>query len=91
MSNQESREKCFKKFNNYHPNIKFTIEVNPSKFLDMEIMIKNGITETSVAINESQIPKIFINEKYSFNVIWKTRNARSFFYLNDKTSLICIA
>ena len=90
MSNQESREKCFKKFNNYHPNIKFTIEVNPSKFLDMEIMIKNGITETSVAINESQIPKIFINEKYSFTVIWKTRNARSFFYLNDRTSLICI-
>ena len=50
------REKCFKKLNNYHLKIKFTIVVNPSKFLDMEIMIKNGIIETSVAINESRYP-----------------------------------
>ena len=50
------REECFKKLNNYHLKIKFTIVVNPSKFLDMEIIIKNGITETSVAINESRYP-----------------------------------
>ena len=50
------REKCFKKLNNYHLKIKFTIVVNPSKFLDMEIMIKNAITETSVATNESRYP-----------------------------------
>ena len=31
----------FKKLNNYYQNIKLTIEVNPSKFLDTEIMIKN--------------------------------------------------
>ena len=29
-----------KKMNNYHPNIKWRIEVNPSKFLDTEIMVK---------------------------------------------------
>ena len=50
------REKYFKKLNNYHLNIKFTIEVNPSKFLDMKFMIKNGIIETSVALNESKTP-----------------------------------
>ena len=46
----------FEKLNNYHPNIKFTIEVNPSKFLDTEIMIKNGIIETSTVIKESKNP-----------------------------------
>ena len=50
------RQKCFQKLNNYHLKIKFTIEVNPSKFLDMEIMFKNGIIETSVAMNESRYP-----------------------------------
>ena len=40
--------------NNYHPYIKLTIKVNPSRFLDSEIMIKNGITETSVLIKESK-------------------------------------
>ena len=50
------REKSFKKLNNYHLKIKFKIVVNPSKFLNMKVMIKNGIIETSVAINESRYP-----------------------------------
>ena len=37
-------------------NIKLTIVVNPRKFLDMQILIKNGIIETSVAVKESNIP-----------------------------------
>ena len=49
-------DKLFEKLNNYHPNIKLTIEVNPSKFLDTEIMVKNGIIETSAVVKESQIP-----------------------------------
>ena len=49
-------DKLFKKLNNYHPNIKLTTEINPRKFLDTEILIKNGITETSVVIKESKIP-----------------------------------
>ena len=49
--------KLFQKLNNYHPNIKLTIEVNPSKYLDTEKnIIKNGVIETSVVVKESKIP-----------------------------------
>ena len=48
--------KLFEKLNNYHQNIKLTVEVNSSKFLDTEIMIKNGIIETSAVVKESKIP-----------------------------------
>ena len=30
-------------------NVKLTIEVNPSKFLDAEIIVKNGIIKIAVA------------------------------------------
>ena len=33
-----------------------TVDVNPSKFLDTETMIKNGIIETSVVVKEFKIP-----------------------------------
>ena len=36
--------------------MKLTLEVNPSKSLDTEIMIKNVIIETSVVVKESKIP-----------------------------------
>ena len=49
-------DQLFEKLNNYHPNIKLTIEVNPSKFLDTKIMIKNGIIETSAVVKKSKIP-----------------------------------
>ena len=32
-------DKLFEKLNNCHPNTNLTVEVNPSKFLDTEIMI----------------------------------------------------
>ena len=54
-SKQKQPDKLFKKLNTYHPNIKLTIEVNPRKFLDTEIMVKNGIIETSVTVKESKI------------------------------------
>ena len=49
----------FRKLNNYHPNIKLAIEVKPSKFLNTEMMIKNGIIEAttgtrSLVINSLQ-------------------------------------
>ena len=69
---KNQREKCFKKLNNYHLDINFTTEVNPSKFLDMEIMIKNGITETSVARNEFKIPNHWssaVPKEYNQNAI----------------------
>ena len=49
--------KLLQKLINYHPNIKLTIEVNPSKYLDTERnIIKNGVIETSVVVKESNIP-----------------------------------
>ena len=65
-------DKLFEKLNNYHPNIKLTIEVNPSKFLDTEILIKNGIIETSVVVKESKIPNHWssaVPKKYKRNAI----------------------
>ena len=65
-------DKRFEKLNNYHPNIKLTIEVNPSKFLDTEVMIKNGIIETSVVVKESKIPNHWssaVPKKYKRNAI----------------------
>ena len=35
-------DKLFEKFSNYHPNIKLTVDVNPSKLLDTK-NVKNGI------------------------------------------------
>ena len=58
--------------NNNHPNIKVTIEVNPSKFLDTEVMIKNSIIETSFAVKESKIPNHWLSavpKKYKRNAI----------------------
>ena len=49
-------DKLFKKLNNYHLNINLKIEVDPRKLLDKEIMIKNGIIETPVAVKECKIP-----------------------------------
>ena len=49
-----------------------TIEVNPSKFLDTEIMIKNCIIETSVVVKESKISSYWssaIPKKYKRNSI----------------------
>ena len=58
--------------NNYHSNIKLTVEVNPSQFLDTEIMIKNGIIETSAVVKESKIPNHWSSaapKKYKRNAI----------------------
>ena len=65
-------DKHFEKLNNYHTNIKLTIEVNPSKFLDTEIIIKNGIIETSVAVKESKVCNHWsssVPKKYQRNAI----------------------
>ena len=65
-------DKLFEKLNNYHPNIKLATEVNHSKFLDTEIMIKNGIIETSVVVKESKIPNHWssaVPKKYKRNAI----------------------
>ena len=53
-------DKHFENLNNYHPNIhpniKLTLVVNPSRFFNTEIMIKNVIIETSAVVKKSKIP-----------------------------------
>ena len=67
----------FDRLNSYHPNIKLTIEVNPSKFLDTKLTNISGTCKfnvyrkntklpsqwTSNAINEIQSMVIFIVQK----------------------------
>ena len=36
----------YERLNNYHPNIKLTIQINPNKFLDTEIINNEGAIET---------------------------------------------
>ena len=65
-------DKYFEKLDNCLPNIKLTIEVNPNKLLDTEIMFKNGITETSVVEKKSKIPNHWssvVSKKYKQNAI----------------------
>ena len=38
----------YERLNNYHPSIKLTIEINPNKFLDTEIIENEGAIETKV-------------------------------------------
>ena len=52
--------------------IKLTIEENPSILLNINIMIKNGVIETSVGVKESKIPNQWssaVFKKYKRNAI----------------------
>ena len=46
----------FDRLNNYHPNIKFTIEVNPSKFLDTKLTNINGVYKFNVYQKDTKLP-----------------------------------
>ena len=46
----------FKKLNSYHSKIKLKIEINPTKFLDTEIIILKDEVVTSVHRKESKLP-----------------------------------
>ena len=39
--NKSQKDVLFEALNNFHPNIKLTIEVNPVKFLDTKIILNN--------------------------------------------------
>ena len=54
--NKHEEDLLFKKIDNYHPKIKLTIEINPPKFLDTEIIILNNEVATSVHRKESELP-----------------------------------
>ena len=42
--------------NNYHPKIKLTIETNPQRFLDTEIMHITGTIETRIHRKKTKLP-----------------------------------
>ena len=43
-----TKDILFESLNNYHPQIKLTIETNPKKFLDTKLILTNGIYNTMV-------------------------------------------
>ena len=58
--------------NNYHPNIKFTIEVNPKRFLDTKIERINNKLQFSVYDNKNKLPFHWtssVPKKYKRNAI----------------------
>ena len=49
------QDALFEALNNFHPNIKLTIEVNSEKFLDIKIILNNdGVVATQVYRKESK-------------------------------------
>ena len=49
-------DKLYQSLNSYHKNIKLTIEVSPTKFLDTYLCNKNGVYITQVHRKETKIP-----------------------------------
>ena len=49
-------DKLFEKLNSYNKNIKPTLEVNPTKFLDTELVRKNGEITTQVFSTSTKLP-----------------------------------
>ena len=46
----------FDALNSYHPNIKFTLEQNPKRFLDTQIIKENNRIKTQVFVKKSMYP-----------------------------------
>ena len=54
---KDKPDEMFEALNNFHPNIKLTIEKNPTKFLDTEIIRKaDGSTSFKVVNKETKLP-----------------------------------
>ena len=65
-------DKLYERLNNYHPNIKLTIEINPNKFLDTEIIENKGVIETKVYRKTTKLPVPWasnIPKRYKRNTI----------------------
>ena len=60
------------KLNSYHPRIKFTIEVNPTRFLDTKIINTHGFITTSVHRKVTKLPTHWsskVPKRYKRNAI----------------------
>ena len=76
----------FDPLNNYHPNIKLTIEVNPSKFLDIQLTNINGGYKYNVYWKYTKLPSPFTSKTpkyYKRNIInsdlhWSKRISSKF-------------
>ena len=67
-----THDNLHEKLNNYHPNIKLRIEINPNKFLDTEIIDSEGATETKVYRKTTKLPVPWasnIPKRYKRNII----------------------
>ena len=53
---QNTTDTLFTKINNYHKNIKFTLESSPDKFLDTKIIYNDGHVKTEVHRKETKLP-----------------------------------
>ena len=53
---KNTNDELFEKLNTYHDNIKFTIEENPTKFLDTEIVRHNSTIITKVYTRSKKFP-----------------------------------
>ena len=65
-------DKLYERLNNYHPNIKLTIEINPNKFLDTEIIGNKGVIEAKVYSKTTKLPVPWasnIPKRYKRNTI----------------------
>ena len=66
------QDKLYERLNNYHPNIKLTVEINPNKFLDTEIIENEGVIETKVYRMTTKLPVPWasnIPKRYKKNTI----------------------
>ena len=64
---------------NYYPKIKLTIEINPPKFLDTEIIILNNEFVTSVHRKESKLPVPWeskVPKHYKCNILRELHHAK---------------
>ena len=55
---KNTTDELFEKLNTYHDNIKLTIEENPTKFLDTEIVRHNSAIITKVHTRSNSFPFI---------------------------------
>ena len=53
---KNTTDELFEKLNTYHDNIKLTIEENPTKFLDTEIVRQNSAITTKVYARPNEFP-----------------------------------
>ena len=69
---KNTHDSLFENLNNYHEKIKFTIETNPKKFIDTQLLLENDIIQIEVYRKASKFPvhwKSQIPKRYKRNAI----------------------